>query len=64
MNLEGVDKKQLSQIEQLAKELLAVLTKAKLDDETIIQELKALADAATAERQARFDESDNGYKGF
>lgn len=64
MNLESVPNKQLHQIEQLAKELADVLTKAKLQDEALCQVLVELAKAATTERQSRFDEADTRFKGF
>jgi hypothetical protein len=64
MNFESVNNKQLNLIEQLSKDLLAILTKAKLGDEPICKELAALAKDATTERQSRFDEVDTDYKGF
>jgi hypothetical protein len=64
MKFETINNKQLNQIEQLSKELLLVLTKAKLNNEPICKELAALAREATAERQARFDSVDTAYKGF
>ena len=64
MNFESIPNKQLNQIEQLSKELLAILMKAKLGDEAVCKALAALAQEATAERQARFDAVDTDYKGF
>jgi len=64
MNFESANNKQLNQIEQLAKELLATLTKAKLGHEPICKALAELAREATAERQARFDAVDTAYRGF
>jgi hypothetical protein len=64
MNFEAIPNKQLNQIEQLSKELLAILNKAKLGDEAVTQALAKLAQEATAERQSRFDAVDTAYKGF
>ena len=64
MNLEPIPNKQLHQIEQLAKELAAVLIKAKLQDEAICKALIELGKEASNERQSRFDESDTRFKGF
>jgi hypothetical protein len=64
MNFESTPNKQLNQIEQLSKELLAHQRRAKLGDEALCKALAALAEAATAERQARFDAVDTTYKGF
>jgi lipase chaperone LimK len=64
MNFDALPNKQLSQIEQLAKELLTALTKAKLGDELICKQLAALVQEATTERQTRFDAADERYKGF
>ena len=64
MNLQAVQNKHLNQIEQLAKELLDVLTKAKMSDEPICAELRALAAEASTERQARFDEADTRFQGY
>jgi hypothetical protein len=64
MNLESIQNKQLQQIEQLAKDLHALLVKAKLSDEPVCKELAALVKDAAEERQSRFDGADNRFKGF
>lgn len=64
MNLEMAQNKHLHEIERLAKELLAMLTKAKLGNELICKELAALTKDATEERQARFDKVDNSFQGY
>ncbi len=64
MNLEEVNNKQLQDIERLAKELLDAMRKAKLNDEQIYKDLAKLVEETEVTRRARFDELDNGYKGF
>lgn len=51
-------------LERLGKELLEALRKAKLGDDPFYKELAKMIEATEITRRARFDASDNGYKGF
>ncbi len=64
MNFEEVNNKQLMDLERLGKELLESLRKAKLGDEPFYKELAKMIEETEVTRRARFDASDNGYKGF
>ncbi len=64
MNLETVDNKQLNRIEQLAKDLIEVMRKAKLAEEPIYKELSDMALQVATERRFRFDGTDEKYRGF
>ncbi len=64
MNFEEVSNKQLMDLERLGKELLEALRKAKLGDDPFYKELAKMIEETEVTRRARFDASDNGYKGF
>jgi hypothetical protein len=64
MDFEGVNNKQLQDIERLAKELLEAMRKAKLGEEPIYKDLVQLIEQAGGVRRARFDDTDTGYKGY
>ena len=64
MNFDDVNNKQLMDLERLGKELLEALRKAKLGDDPFYKELAKMIEATEITRRARFDASDNGYKGF
>ncbi len=64
MNFEEVNNKQLMDLERLGKELLEALRKAKLGDDPFYKELAKMIEETEVTRRARFDASDNGYKGF
>ena len=53
MNLEAVQTKHLNQIEDLAKQLLLVLSNSEWDDHALSQELTVLAIESSNERQLR-----------
>jgi hypothetical protein len=64
MNFDEVNNKMLMDIERLSKELLELLRKAKLGNEPFYKDLAKLIEETEVTRRARFDASDNGYKGF
>ena len=64
MNFEEVNNKQLMDLERLGKELLEALRKAKLGDDPFYMDLAKMIEETEVTRRARFDASDNGYKGF
>ena len=64
MNFDEVNSKQLQDIERLAKELLEALRKAKLGTEPFYKELSGLIEQTESVRRARFDATDDGYKGY
>lgn len=64
MNFDSVNNKQLQEIERLAKELLVAMRKAHMGDEPLCKELARLAEQAGGVRVSRYDEADNGYKGY
>lgn len=64
MNFDEVNNKMLMDIERLGKELLDALRKAKLGDEPFYKDLAKLIEETEVTRRARFDASDDGYKGF
>lgn len=64
MNFEEVNNKQLMDLERLGKELLEALRKSKLGDDPFYKELAKMIEETEVTRRARFDASDNGYKGF
>ncbi|MBL8118953.1 MAG: hypothetical protein J0L63_17550 [Anaerolineae bacterium] len=64
MNFDEVNNKQLMDIERLAKELQDALRKAHLGGEPFYKDLTKLIEETETTRRARFDMTDNGYKGF
>ena len=64
MNLESLSNKQVNELEQLAKELLLAIKRAKVQDETLIHSLHTLEDEARKVRCERFDASNPQFKGY
>ncbi|MEZ4668898.1 MAG: hypothetical protein R3E39_13405 [Anaerolineae bacterium] len=64
MNFDEVNSKQLQDIERLAKELLEALRRAKLGAEPFYKELSTVIEQTETIRRARFDATDDGYKGY
>lgn len=60
MNLETIEKKRLTEIEQLASLLLVALKRAHLREERVYKELESLRDEAERIRRERFDAEDHG----
>lgn len=64
MNFENISDKQLALIEQLSRELLDVLRRAKFNDQPVYTELSQLEEESRKERQGRFDKDDQRYTGY
>ncbi len=64
MNLNDLSDKNLHEIERLAKELLDVMRKAKLNDEPLADVLKQLENQAGDLRRKRFDAANPEYRGY
>lgn len=64
MNLDHTTDKQLQTLERLAGELLVVMRQAKIQEETLIEELRQLQIEAGNVRRARYDNAAHEYDGF
>lgn len=64
MNLETLSDKQISELERLAKELLAVMKQGKLNDEPLSKALQSLALEAGNIRCTRFDVANPRFRGY
>jgi hypothetical protein len=64
MNLENISPKQLSELESLLKELLAVMRKAKLQNEPLAEAARSLESELGRVRRERFDAANPEYRGF
>ena len=64
MNFELVSDKQLHEMERLTTELLLVMRKAKLQDESLYERLKTLETEAGNARRERFDAVNPEYRGY
>ena len=64
MNLELVSDKHLHEIERLTTELLLVMRKAKLQEESLYELLKALETETGNARRERFDTVNPEYRGY
>ncbi len=64
MNLEAVSDKDLHELERLAKELLDVIRKAKLQDQPIVELLRQLEAQAGEARRQRFDGVNPEFRGY
>jgi hypothetical protein len=64
MNLDTVSDKHINELERLAKELLAVMKQAKLNDEILSKALQVLASEAGNIRCARYDADNPRYRGY
>ncbi len=64
MDLETVSDKNLHELEQLSRDLLAVMRKSKLLDSPLAKLLYAMESQAGEVRRARFDADDSAYSGF
>ena len=64
MDLETVSDKHLHELEQLSRDLLAVMRKSKLLDTPLATLLYSLESQAGEVRRARFDKDDSAYSGF
>jgi hypothetical protein len=58
LNFEGINSNHLGQIEQLSKQLIEILKRAKLGDEPICKALEMLEEQTEIERRKRFDDAD------
>jgi hypothetical protein len=64
MNLETVSRKQLNDIEIRVRELLKLMRKAKLHDETVTQLLAEFEQTLADARRKRFEEENSEYQGY
>ena len=64
MNFDEVSDKHLHEVERLAKELLEVMRRAKLQDQPITELLRQLESQAEKARRERFDEVNPEFKGY
>jgi len=64
MNLEGISRKHLNELEIRVTELLVTIRKAKLQNEPLAESLKALENQLGDARRKRFDESTPEYRGY
>ncbi len=64
MNLETVSRKDLNEMERLSRDLLALLRKAKLQNEPLAESLHAFETELGNMRRERFDEVNPGYRGY
>ncbi|MBE0690219.1 MAG: hypothetical protein IH587_08890 [Anaerolineae bacterium] len=64
MNLDTVSPQHLNELELRLKELLAVMRKAKLYEDPLVEELRALEIEVAELRRQRFDVSNPEYRGF
>lgn len=64
MNLEALSQQHLNELELKLKDLLAVMRKAKLYDDPLVEELRALELEVAELRRQRFDVSNPEYRGF
>jgi hypothetical protein len=62
--LETLSQKQLSELERCVRELLAVLRKTRVADESLVETLRLLEHNLGEVRRVRFDESNPEYKGY
>ena len=64
MNLETVSDKHIQELEQLTKEILATLKKAKLLDHPITELLRSLEANAEQTRRTRYDAVNPEFQGY
>ena len=64
MNIEHVSQKDLNELERLARELLVLIRKAKLQDEPVASTLSQFELTLGEARRARFDATNPGYRGY
>ncbi|MBE2271901.1 MAG: hypothetical protein IAE80_26945 [Anaerolinea sp.] len=64
MNLDGINQKDLNELERLTRELIAQMRKAKLTNEPLVDALAAFERELSDLRRERFDASNPGYKGY
>jgi len=64
MKLETVSQQHLNELELKLKDLLAVMRKAKLFDDPLVEELRALELEVAELRRQRFDVANPEYRGF
>jgi hypothetical protein len=64
MNLETVSDKHINELERLAKELLAVMKQAKLNEEALAKSLQLLALEAGNVRCTRHDAANPRFRGY
>lgn len=64
MNLETISRKQLIELEQCVQELLSLMRKTKVGDDSLRESLKSLEQKLGDDRRRRFDEANPEYKGY
>ncbi|MCC6612733.1 MAG: hypothetical protein IT320_04595 [Anaerolineae bacterium] len=64
MKIDSLSQHQLNELELKLKDLLAVLRKAKLYEDPLVEELRALELEVAELRRQRFDVSNPEYRGF
>lgn len=61
MNLENIPQKHMNELELLVRELLAVMRKAKIQDDPLVESLRSLEQELGEARRARFDKANSEY---
>jgi hypothetical protein len=64
MNLDTISDKQVCELERLAHELRALMRKAKLKDESLLESLHKLELESGRVRRERYDATNSGYRGY
>jgi hypothetical protein len=64
MNLDTVSQKHMNELELLVNNLLSTLRKAKVEDDTLRDNLRALQTELEETRRRRFDTANSEYSGF
>jgi hypothetical protein len=64
MNTEQVPVKHLNEVERLIRELLVAMQKAKLQNEPVVEALRALELELGKARRERFDEHNSNFRGY
>ncbi len=64
MELESISDKNVQELERLTRELLNLLKRSKIHDETLVEALKDLESKVGEVRRARFDEANPQYHSY
>jgi len=63
-SLEHISRKQLNELERSVQDLITTMRKSKLQDETLQESLRLLAQKLGEARRERFDEANPEYRGY